>query len=135
MRCGGSAALVFEFKTPSGANVAVDFWAGDGKRTHGDGLMKLVTRWQTWLAFVRCQPNLRNVPFVIDPFAIRTLTLLCGIHQGPHVQKNAAHVVNNNMTTTDEEWQRFLFPLLGSLRTQLTFGLAGGVPREAVHCC
>ncbi len=32
VECGGSAAL-FGFKTPSGANVAVDFWASNLLRT------------------------------------------------------------------------------------------------------
>ena len=29
------------FKTPGGANVTVDLWCGNGKRTHGDGKMKV----------------------------------------------------------------------------------------------
>ena len=30
------------FKTPGGANITVDFWAGNGKRSHGDGKMKVL---------------------------------------------------------------------------------------------
>ncbi len=43
----------------------------------------------------KIQPNLRNVPFVIDPFAIKNLdtVVVTHIHQGPHVKELAAHVV------------------------------------------
>ena len=27
------------FKTPGGANITIDLWAGNGKRTHGDNLL------------------------------------------------------------------------------------------------
>ena len=29
------------FKTPGGCNITVDLWCGNGKRTHGDGKMKV----------------------------------------------------------------------------------------------
>ena len=29
------------FKTPGGCNISVDLWCGNGKRTHGDGRMKV----------------------------------------------------------------------------------------------
>jgi len=58
------------FKTPGGANVAVDFWAGNGKRTHGDGL------WQTWLAFVRCSQICVTSLLLLIHLLSRTLTLL-----------------------------------------------------------
>lgn len=92
------------FKTPGGANVAVDFWAGNGKRTHGDGLMKPGHQMANMAGVRKMQPNLRNVPFVIDPFAIKNLdaVVVTHIHQDHMSKELAAHVVNNNMTTTDE---------------------------------
>ena len=29
------------FKTPADCNITIDLWAGNGKRTHGDGKMKV----------------------------------------------------------------------------------------------
>ena len=37
------------FKTPGGANITIDLWAGNGKRTHGDGKIKVGDRKSTRL--------------------------------------------------------------------------------------
>ena len=59
------------FKTPSGANITIDLWCGNGKRTHGDGKMKVGHQMANMCGGRLMQPNLRNVPFVIDPFAFK----------------------------------------------------------------
>ena len=59
------------FKTPGGANITIDLWCGNGKRTHGDGKMKVGHQMANMCGGRLMQPNLRNVPFVIDPFAFK----------------------------------------------------------------
>ena len=54
-----------------GANITIDLWCGNGKRTHGDGKMKVGHQMANMCGGRLMQPNLRNVPFVIDPFAFK----------------------------------------------------------------
>ena len=59
------------------------------------------------------QPNLRAVPFVIDPFAIKAVdaVLATHYHQDHMSAEYAAHVIKSNMTTTDEMGGRSRYPL------------------------
>lgn len=50
------------FKTPGGCNLTVDLWAGNGKRTHGDGKMKPGHQMANMCGGRMMQPNLRAVP-------------------------------------------------------------------------
>ena len=59
------------FKTPGGTNITIDLWCGNGKRTHGDNKMKPGHQMANMCGGRLMQPNLRNVPFVIDPFAFK----------------------------------------------------------------
>ena len=59
------------FKTPGGANITIDLWCGNGKRTHGNGQMAVGHQMANMCGARAMQPNLRNVPFVIDPFAFK----------------------------------------------------------------
>jgi L-ascorbate 6-phosphate lactonase len=67
-------------KSEGQTNIAVDLWAGSGKRTHD--LKPMGPRHQ----FARAagarapQPNLRVIPVVIDPFEIHTLDALFVTH-------------------------------------------------------
>ena len=90
------------FKTPGGANITVDFWAGNGKRSQGDGKMKVGHQMANMAGVRAMQPNLRNVPFVIDPFKIQGLdaVLATHLHQDHMSAELAAQVVNTGMTTT-----------------------------------
>ena len=58
------------FKTPADTNITIDLWCGNGKRTHGDGKMKVGHQMANMCGGRAMQPNLRNVPFVIDPCSI-----------------------------------------------------------------
>ena len=61
------------------------------------------------------QPNLRNVPFVIDPFAFKKVdaVLATHYHQDHMSPEWAAHVINSGMTTTDENGKEILVPFIG----------------------
>ena len=49
------------FKTPGGCNITVDLWCGNGKRTHGDGKMKVGHQMANMCGARAMQPNLRAV--------------------------------------------------------------------------
>ena len=55
-------------KTPGGANITIDLWCGTGKRTHK---MKPGHQMANMTGGRLMQPNLRNIPFVFDPFAFK----------------------------------------------------------------
>ena len=68
------------FKTPGGANITIDLWCGNGKRTHGDNQMKPGHQMANMCGGRLMQPNLRNVPFVIDPFAFKQVDAVLATH-------------------------------------------------------
>lgn len=84
-------------KTEKNTNVLVDLWCSTGKKSHGDGLMKKGHQHQKMIGCVALQPNLRNVPCVIDPFAIKNLDALLATHDhGDHMDINVAAAVLQN---------------------------------------
>ena len=68
------------FKTPADTNITIDLWCGNGKRTHGDGKMKVGHQMANMCGGRAMQPNLRNVPFVIDPFAFKKVDAVLATH-------------------------------------------------------
>ena len=68
------------FKTPGGANITIDLWCGNGKRTHGNGKMAVGHQMANMCGGRAMQPNLRNVPFVIDPFAFKQVDAVLATH-------------------------------------------------------
>ena len=119
------------FKTPGGANVTVDLWCGNGKRTHGDGKMKVGHQMANMCGCRSMQPNLRNVPFVIDPFAFKQVdaVLATHYHQDHMSAEWAAHVINSGMTTTDENGKEIPVPFIGPKKSVETW-VKWGVPEE-----
>ena len=103
------------FKTPGGANVTIDLWAGNGKRTHGDGKMKVGHQMANMCGCRNMQPNLRAVPFVIDPFAIKQVdaVLATHYHQDHMSAEYASHVLKSGMTTVDENGNEIPVPFIG----------------------
>ena len=103
------------FKTPGGCNLTVDLWAGNGKRTHGDGKMKPGHQMANMCGGRMMQPNLRAVPFVIDPFAIKQVdaVLATHSHQDHMSAEYAAHVIKSGMTTTNEKGEEVPVPFIG----------------------
>ena len=61
------------------------------------------------------QPNLRAVPFVIDPFAIKGVdaVLATHYHQDHMSAEYAAHVIKSGMMTTDENGKEIPVPFIG----------------------
>lgn len=100
------------FKTPADTNITIDLWCGNGKRTHGDNKMKPGHQMANMCGGRLMQPNLRNVPFVIDPFAFKHVdaVLATHYHQDHMSAEWAAHVIQSGMT---------LYTRRGSCFTQL----------------
>lgn len=55
------------FKTPADTNITIDLWCGNGKRTHGDGKMKVGHQMANMCGGRAMQPNLRN-EYKFHPF-------------------------------------------------------------------
>lgn len=119
------------FKTPGGANITIDLWCGNGKRTHGNGQMAVGHQMANMCGARAMQPNLRNVPFVIDPFAFKQVdaVLATHYHQDHMSAEWAAHVLQSNMTTTDENGKEIPVPFIGPKKSVETW-VKWGVPEE-----
>ena len=103
------------FKTPGGANVSIDLWCGNGKRTHGNGKMAVGHQMANMCGARAMQPNLRNVPFVFDSFAFKQVdaVLATHYHQDHMSAEWAAHVLHSGMTTTDDKGNVIPVPFIG----------------------
>lgn len=121
-------------KTPGGANITIDLWCGNGKRTHGDNKMKPGHQMANMCGGRLMQPNLRNVPFVIDPFAFKKVdaVLATHYHQDHMSIEWAAHVVNSKMTTTDEHGREIPVPFIGPLKS-VEIWRKWGVPEDRLR--
>jgi L-ascorbate 6-phosphate lactonase len=77
------------------------------------------------------QPNLRNVPFVIDPFAFKQVdaVLATHYHQDHMSAEWAAHVLQRGMTTTDENGKEIPVPFIGPKKSVETW-IKWGVPED-----
>lgn len=118
-------------KTPGGANITIDLWCGNGKRTHGDNKMKPGHQMANMTGGRLMQPNLRNIPFVFDPFAFKQVdaVLATHYHQDHMSAEWAAHVINSGMTTTDENGNSIPVPFIGPKKSVETW-IKWGVPAE-----
>lgn len=63
-------------KSHENTNILCDLWCGSGKRTHGSGKMAQGHQMMRMSGCLNVQPNLRTQPFVIDPFAMKTVDAL-----------------------------------------------------------
>ncbi len=103
--------------TPQDCNyISVDLWCGNGKRTHGDGKMKVGHQMANMM---RCQndaANLRAIPFVIDPFEIKKVDAVLATHyhqDHSECRIYASHVIKSNLTTFDAEGKEIPVPFIG----------------------
>lgn len=56
-------------KTPGGANISIDLWCGNGKRTHGDDKMKVGHQMANMCGARRMQPICAPSPLSSTPSA------------------------------------------------------------------
>lgn len=84
-------------KSEHNTNLCADFWCGTGKQSHDSGKMKKGHQMQRMSGCQEIQPNLRNQPFVLDPFAIKTLDAVLATHiHSDHIDPNLAAAVIQN---------------------------------------
>lgn len=109
-------------KSEGNANILIDLWCKSGKRTHGDGLMRKGHQHQKMIGCVAVQPNLRNVPCVIDPFEIKTVDAVLATHDhGDHIDINVAAAIIQNCPDT--------VPFIGP-KACVDLWMKWGVPEE-----
>ena len=84
-------------KTENRTNLVTDLWCSTGKKTHGNGLMKQGHQHMKMIGCQKIQPNLRNVPCVIDPFAMKDVDALLATHDhSDHMDVNVAAAILQN---------------------------------------
>ncbi len=84
-------------KTDDDTHLCMDLWCKTGKQTKQEKLMKKQHQHQRMIGCVNLQPNLRNSPCVIDPFAIKNLHALLATHDhSDHIDPNVAAAVIQN---------------------------------------
>lgn len=109
-------------KTPGDANISIDLWFGNGKRTKALPEMKPRHQMARMSGARIAQPNLRNTPFVIDPFAITTLDAVLATHyHADHIDINLAAAVLQNCAED--------VPFIGP-QACVDLWVKWGVPRE-----
>ncbi len=67
-------------KSEGGANVAIDLWFGNGKRTQKVKEMKPYHQMRNMTGGRMLQPNLRAAPVVFDPFAVTKVDAVLSTH-------------------------------------------------------
>lgn len=120
-------------KTPSDTNISIDLWTGNGKRTHGNGKMAPGHQMANMAGCRNMQPNLRNVPFVFDPFGFKKVdaVLATHYHQDHMSPEFAAHVIQSGMTTTDENGNEIPVPFIGPQKSA-DLWMKWGVPEDRI---
>ncbi len=84
-------------KSEGNTHICIDYWTKRGKSTKKNKLMKEQHQHQRMIGCLQLQPNLRNVPCVLDPFAIRQVdAILSTHHHGDHIDENVAAAVVQN---------------------------------------
>ena len=83
--------------TENGTNIVTDLWCNTGKKTHGSGMMKQGHQHMKMIGCQKIQPNLRNVPCVLDPFAMKNVDALLATHDhSDHIDINVAAAILQN---------------------------------------
>jgi L-ascorbate 6-phosphate lactonase len=84
-------------KSEGNTNLLIDYWTKHGKKTKKNQWMKDQHQHQRMIGCKKLQPNLRNVPCVLDPFAITTVdAVLSTHHHGDHIDENVAAAILQN---------------------------------------
>ena len=113
------------FKSEGNANILIDFWTQSGKRTKAVKEMKKQHQHQRAVGCVALQPNLRNAPCVLDPFAIRTVDAVLASHShSDHIDPYVTAAIMQNCADD----VRFIGP-----ESCIELWTSWGVPRERCH--
>lgn len=109
-------------KSEGDCNLSIDFWAGNGKRTKANKKMAAGHQMANMCGGRNLQPNLRAIPHVLDPFAVRQIDAVIATHyHQDHMDPNlAAHVIQD----LPED-----IPFIGPLKSVETW-VKWGVPKE-----
>ncbi len=84
-------------KSQGNANILIDLWTKSGKRTKKNRLMTPGHQHQRMIGCVELQPNLRNIPCVLDPFEIKTADAVLATHDhGDHIDPYVAAAILQN---------------------------------------
>ena len=84
-------------KTEGNANLCIDLWCGSGKRTRKNPYIAPQHQMARMGGGKKLQPNLRNAPGVIDPFAIREIDAVISTHyHNDHIDIHVAAAVLQN---------------------------------------
>ncbi|WP_349763491.1 L-ascorbate 6-phosphate lactonase [Fusobacterium sp. SYSU M8D902] len=109
-------------KTEGNTNLCIDLWVKTGKKSSSNPLMKKQHQHQRMIGCVALQPNLRNVPCVIDPFAIKEVDAILATHDhGDHIDENVAAAVLQNCDSS--------VPFIGP-EACVDLWISWGVPKE-----
>jgi L-ascorbate 6-phosphate lactonase len=85
-------------KTSGGTNISIDLWAGNGKRTKKAKNMVAGHQMANMCGGRLLQPNRRNIPMVINPFAVRNIDAVLATHyHADHMDVNYAAAVLKNV--------------------------------------
>ena len=85
-------------KSEGGTNLCIDLWCGTGKRSRKNPYIAPNHQMARMAGNRTLQPNLRNVPFVLDPFAIREIDAVMSTHyHNDHIDVNVAAAVLKNV--------------------------------------
>lgn len=84
-------------KSEGNTNLCIDLWVKTGKKSSKNPWMADQHQHQRMIGCKALQPNLRNVPCVIDPFAIKKVDAILATHDhGDHIDENVAAAVLQN---------------------------------------
>jgi Predicted Zn-dependent hydrolases of the beta-lactamase fold len=88
-------------KTENATNLCIDFWCGSGKKTKAKEFIDPYHQMARMCGGKKLQPNLRVAPFVLDPFAIKTVDAVVATHNhSDHIDVNVAAAVMKNCPPT-----------------------------------
>lgn len=109
-------------KSEGNANLCIDLWVSSGKRTQKLPPMAPHHQHARAIGARAVQPNLRNSPCVIDPFAIREIDAVLATHDhSDHIDKHVAAAVVQNCEGS--------VPFVGP-QSCVDLWLSWGVPEE-----
>lgn len=109
-------------KSEGNANIAIDLWFGNGKRTKKKPYMDEYHQMRNMTGGRLMQPNLRAMPIVYDPFAVTTVDAVLSTHyHNDHIDPFFVAAVLKNCKDD--------VPFIGPLES-VNKWLSYGVPKE-----